>query len=168
MALFMANTHKSVNEISAHYLQNERRYNYTTPKSFLEQIALYQNLLGKQHQDLQAKMMRLENGLEKLKSTASQVDDLKAKLAAQEVELAIKNEEANKLIQVNLYARESVLKDHINPGSYGVGNLKTLLLLQFSSDLMHPLLLIKKMLTITENRLLLYLAISQILNFVAA
>ena len=29
-----------------------------------------------------------------------QVDDLKAKLAAQEKELAIKNEEANKLIQV--------------------------------------------------------------------
>ena len=44
--------------------------------------------------------MRLENGLEKLKGTSSQVEDLKAKLAAQEQELAIKNDEANKLIQV--------------------------------------------------------------------
>jgi dynein heavy chain len=73
IALFMANTHKSVNEMSAQYLQNERRYNYTTPKSFLEQIALYRNLLTLKHNELQGKMSRLENGLEKLKSTASQV-----------------------------------------------------------------------------------------------
>ena len=73
ISLFMANTHKSVNEMSAVYLANERRYNYTTPKSFLEQIALYQNLLNLKHSELQGKMSRLENGLEKLKSTASQV-----------------------------------------------------------------------------------------------
>ena len=35
-----------------------------------------------------------------MKGTTSQVDDLKAKLAAQEQELAVKNDEANKLIQV--------------------------------------------------------------------
>ena len=71
----MANTHKSVNEMSIQYLTNERRYNYTTPKSFLEQIKLYQGLLAKQHSDLQSNMLRLENGLEKLKSTASQVGE---------------------------------------------------------------------------------------------
>ena len=59
--------------MSISYLQNERRYNYTTPKSFLEQIKLYQNLLGRKHQELLASMNRLENGLEKLKSTAQQV-----------------------------------------------------------------------------------------------
>jgi len=35
-----------------------------------------------------------------LKGTSSQVEDLKAKLAAQEQELSVKNDEANKLIQV--------------------------------------------------------------------
>lgn len=59
--------------MSATYLANERRFNYTTPKSFLEQIALYQNLLNTKHSELQGKMQRLENGLEKLESTASQV-----------------------------------------------------------------------------------------------
>ena len=73
MSLFMANTHKSVNEMSHTYLQNEKRYNYTTPKSFLEQIALYKNLVGTKHAELMQKMSRLENGLEKLKSTAQQV-----------------------------------------------------------------------------------------------
>ena len=72
----MSYVHKSVNEMSATYLMNERRYNYTTPKSFLEQITLYQNLLSKKNQELQAKIIRLENGLEKLKSTASQVKAL--------------------------------------------------------------------------------------------
>lgn len=44
-------------------------------------------------------MERLEGGLEKLKSTAAQVDDLKEKLAAQEVELKQKNEDADALIK---------------------------------------------------------------------
>ena len=44
-------------------------------------------------------MERLEGGLTKLKSTSSQVDDLKEKLAAQEIELKQKNEDADKLIQ---------------------------------------------------------------------
>ncbi|XP_013396327.1 dynein beta chain, ciliary isoform X2 [Lingula anatina] len=100
IAQFMAYVHRSVNETSALYLQNERRYNYTTPKSFLEQIALYRNLLKIKNSELQGKIQRLENGLEKLRSTSAQVDDLKAKLAAQEVELAQKNEDANKLIAI--------------------------------------------------------------------
>lgn len=45
-------------------------------------------------------MERLENGLTKLQSTSSQVDDLKEKLASQEVELQQKNEDADKLIEV--------------------------------------------------------------------
>jgi len=73
ISMFMGYVHTSVNEMSQAYLTNERRYNYTTPKSFLEQIKLYQNLLEKQNVDLQGKIVRLENGLEKLRSTATQV-----------------------------------------------------------------------------------------------
>ncbi|VEL24027.1 unnamed protein product, partial [Protopolystoma xenopodis] len=100
VAEFMSFVHQSVNQMSAVYLANERRYNYTTPKSFLEQIQLYENMLRKKSSELLAKMARLENGLQKLESTAQQVDDLKAKLAAQEVELAQKNEDANKLLAI--------------------------------------------------------------------
>lgn len=38
--------------------------------------------------------------MEKLRSTASQVDELKVKLAVQEVELQQKNEAADKLIEM--------------------------------------------------------------------
>ncbi|XP_059853389.1 dynein axonemal heavy chain 9 [Delphinus delphis] len=97
---FMAFVHTSVNHTSQSYLSNEQRYNYTTPKSFLEFIRLYQSLLCRNRRELKSKMERLENGLLKLHSTSAQVDDLKAKLAAQEVELKQKNADADKLIQV--------------------------------------------------------------------
>ncbi|CAF0885207.1 unnamed protein product, partial [Didymodactylos carnosus] len=80
-------------------LKNDKRYNYTTPKSFLEQITLYKNPLAKKSLELQEKINRLESGLVKLQSCARQVDDLKDKLAAQEVELKQKNDDADKLIK---------------------------------------------------------------------
>uniref|UniRef100_A0A8C2VBK0 Dynein axonemal heavy chain 17 n=1 Tax=Chinchilla lanigera TaxID=34839 RepID=A0A8C2VBK0_CHILA len=111
ISLFMAYVHTTVNEMSKMYLATERRYNYTTPKTFLEQIKLYQNLLAKKRRELVAKIERLENGLMKLQSTASQVDDLKAKLAVQEAELKQKNENADKLIQVVGVETEKVSKE---------------------------------------------------------
>lgn len=70
----MAFAHTSVNSMSRVYLQNERRYNYTTPKSFLEQISLYSKLLKMKSNELTGKVDRLQNGLEKLRSTAEQVN----------------------------------------------------------------------------------------------
>ena len=97
--------------MSDKYLVNERRYNCTTPKSFLEQIKLYQNLVKKKSKELHQNMERLENGLTKLQSTASQVDDLKSKLASQEVELAQKNEDADALIERVGIETEKVSKE---------------------------------------------------------
>ncbi|XP_058960986.2 dynein beta chain, ciliary-like [Pocillopora verrucosa] len=111
VAEFMSFVHTSVNEESQLYLANERRYNYTTPKSFLEQITLYRNLLKKKALELNQQTERLENGLLKLQSTASQVDDLKAKLASQEVELKQKNEDADKLIEKVGVETEKVSKE---------------------------------------------------------
>nr|CAD7423389.1 unnamed protein product [Timema monikensis] len=100
VSLFMAFVHTSVNEISHVYLINERRYNYTTPKSFLEQISLYSKLLTEKTSELEGKIERLENGLDRLRGTSAQVDDLKIILADQEIELKEKNEAADKLIEV--------------------------------------------------------------------
>ncbi|KAK2835022.1 hypothetical protein Q5P01_015506 [Channa striata] len=108
---FMAYVHMSVNQTSKEYLANERRYNYTTPKSFLEQINLYRSLLDQKSKDLSMKMERLENGLQKLSSASAQADELKAKLAAQEVELKQKNEHADKLIQKVGVETEKVSKE---------------------------------------------------------
>ncbi|XP_041937573.1 dynein heavy chain 11, axonemal [Alosa sapidissima] len=95
---FISFAHTSVNEVSVKYQQNEKHFNYTTPKSFLEFMKLYGNLLGTKRRELTQKMERLENGLQKLQSTASQVEDLKAKLAVQEVELHQRNSDTEALI----------------------------------------------------------------------
>ena len=97
---FMSHVHKTVNDVSKNYLIYERRHNYTTPKSFLEQIHLYKNMLNKRDREIKNNIAHLENGLQKLETTAQQVADLKAKLATQEIELAQKNEDANKLLAI--------------------------------------------------------------------
>ena len=58
-------------------------------------------------------MERLENGLTKLENTSAQVDDLKVKLAVQEVELKQKNEDADQLIQVVGVETEKVSKEKV-------------------------------------------------------
>ncbi|NWU29126.1 DYH17 protein, partial [Dyaphorophyia castanea] len=108
---FMSFVHTSSKEMSKTYLAVERRYNYTTPKTFLELIKLYQNLLASKRSKLSANIDRLEKGLMKLQSTASQVDDLKAMLAVQEIELKQKNEDTDKLIQVVGIETEKVSKE---------------------------------------------------------
>ncbi|XP_061081745.1 dynein axonemal heavy chain 11 [Conger conger] len=95
---FISYAHTSVNEVSTRYQQNEKHFNYTTPKSFLEFMKLYGNLLGVKRRELTQKMERLENGLQKLQSTAYQVEDLKAKLAVQEVELHQRNTDTEAII----------------------------------------------------------------------
>ncbi|KAJ1334726.1 hypothetical protein BSLG_007881 [Batrachochytrium salamandrivorans] len=108
---FMSFAHMGVNAVSRKYLLNEKRYNYTTPKSFLALISLYKEMLEKKALELTKSMDRLENGLTKLQATAGQVDDLKAKLATQEVELKSKNEEANRLIERVAIDTEKVNKE---------------------------------------------------------
>lgn len=77
VANFMAHVHQSVNQMSAVYFQNEKRYNYTTPKTFLELISLYSKLLTEKTMNLKMMIIRLENGLEKLASCAADVAVLK-------------------------------------------------------------------------------------------
>ena len=107
----MAHAHTTVNSASRQYLASERRYNYTTPKSFLEQISLYTKLLKTKSKELRGRIERLENGLAKLRSTACQVDELKQKLAVQEIELHQKNEAADTLIAIVGVETEKVSKE---------------------------------------------------------
>ncbi|EGV97391.1 Dynein heavy chain 11, axonemal [Cricetulus griseus] len=102
--------------MSACYYQNERRYNYTTPKSFLEQISLFKSLLKKKREETHQRKEHLGNGIQKLQTTASQVGDLKARLASQEAELQLRNHDAEALItkiglQTEKVSREKAIAD---------------------------------------------------------
>lgn len=108
VSLFMSYVHKSVNDMSEVYFQNEKRYNYTTPKTFLEQIDLYGKLLNEKTAEIKNRIYRLSNGLEKLASTTTEVDVLKVTLASQEIVLKEKNDAADKLIDVLSNENEKV------------------------------------------------------------
>ncbi|XP_030760043.1 dynein beta chain, ciliary-like isoform X2 [Sitophilus oryzae] len=108
VSLFMSHVHGVVNNFSEIYLTNEKRYNYTTPKSFLEQIDLYAKLLTEKTAEIFESITRLQNGLTKLASTSEEVDGLKEVLAEQEVELTEKNAAAGALIEVLTVENEKV------------------------------------------------------------
>jgi len=65
-----------VDQQSAVYLAMNKRYAYSTPKSFLELMKLYINILKKNFNELSDKQIRLTNGLDKLKVTQEAVAEL--------------------------------------------------------------------------------------------
>lgn len=69
----MAHAHMSVGAISTKYRLNERRHNYTTPKSFLEQLHLFEKLLKQKTNENGANIERFQNGIQKLVRCAEQV-----------------------------------------------------------------------------------------------
>lgn len=68
---------EKVNELGVKLLEQERRYAYTTPKSFLELIKLFTNMLNNKKNLLLQNKERYENGLQKLKQTSEQVEVIK-------------------------------------------------------------------------------------------
>lgn len=58
-----------VDEISKELQRTERRHAYITPKSFLELIKLFTNMLNEKKKNLYDAIERYESGLVKLKET---------------------------------------------------------------------------------------------------
>ncbi|CAM9358663.1 unnamed protein product [Ascophyllum nodosum] len=88
IAHHMAEVHGSVNELSRQFLEAEERYNYTTPKNFLELIDFYKDLLRKRQGEQNDNIARLTNGLETLRKTNGDAQTLKhdLRLKMKEVE----------------------------------------------------------------------------------
>lgn len=63
IAQHMANVHLSIDDANNEFKIRERRYNYTTPTSFLELIQFYQKLLAEKQGSIIDQIARLERGL---------------------------------------------------------------------------------------------------------
>ena len=77
---FLPYSFTEVEKMAKTYLLKERRYVYSTPKSFLEFLKLYQVLLEQKRREATADIDRLSNGLNKLRETASAVTQIEADL----------------------------------------------------------------------------------------
>ena len=67
--------------------QEERRYIYTTPKSFLELIKLFKSMLQKKKDFLVNSREKYEGGVVKLNETSTMVAELEADLKISSVEV---------------------------------------------------------------------------------
>eukprot|EP00744_Colponema_vietnamica_P000937 GILI01001621.1.p1 GENE.GILI01001621.1~~GILI01001621.1.p1 ORF type:complete len:2798 (-),score=990.63 GILI01001621.1:124-7776(-) len=99
IAHHMAEVHLSIDEANSRYLALERRYNYTTPKSFLELIEFYKRLLQKKRDHLQQSILRLERGLSTLLDTKSKVEELQADLKSKMVRVEEKKKHTQEVIE---------------------------------------------------------------------
>lgn len=82
---FMPYSFKVVNESSVKYKELERRFCYTTPKSFLELIKLFVNMLDRKRTEITNNKERLETGLIKLIETGEMVEKLQEDLNVKQV-----------------------------------------------------------------------------------
>jgi dynein heavy chain len=76
LANHMAEEHLCVSKMSQLYLETQRRYNYVTPKSYLELISFFKYLLSEKRSDVQRLIDRLDVGLSTLRKTSDDVAEL--------------------------------------------------------------------------------------------
>ena len=95
----MAEVHLSVVAQSAHYLSSQRRYNYVTPKSFLELIGFYKHLLGEKKRLVGEQIKRLDTGLSTLRKTAQDVAELQIDLNHTMVKVEEKKKATDNLLE---------------------------------------------------------------------
>uniref|UniRef100_A0A5K3F2S1 AAA_lid_1 domain-containing protein n=1 Tax=Mesocestoides corti TaxID=53468 RepID=A0A5K3F2S1_MESCO len=95
----IVNIHMSVEEASVEFKQQLRRDNYVTATNYIGFIEGYKKLLREKTDENVASQDRLKVGLEKLKETAKQIDELNAKMAIQKVVLEDKTASCEELMK---------------------------------------------------------------------
>ena len=99
IAAHMAFVHTEVTAAAVTYRAAARRFCYTTPKSYLELIALYKALLAQKREALAAAKERLVSGVEKIAQASAQVEDLQRNLVEEQKIVAEKKEKTGALIE---------------------------------------------------------------------
>ncbi|CBZ32638.1 dynein heavy chain, putative [Leishmania donovani] len=87
IADFMAYCQIKVTETCEEYYAQEKRHAYTTPKSFLELIAFYKDLLARKRKENSDQTDRLVSGIDKIKEAGAQVQGLQEVLQRESVEV---------------------------------------------------------------------------------
>jgi dynein heavy chain len=84
---FMPFSFTIVNKFSDEIKEVERRFVYTTPKSFLELVKLFKSMLAKKYTYLDDERTKFEIGVGKLKDTEEAVAIIEQELVVKSVEV---------------------------------------------------------------------------------
>uniref|UniRef100_A0A8C7UPX5 Dynein axonemal heavy chain 1 n=1 Tax=Oncorhynchus mykiss TaxID=8022 RepID=A0A8C7UPX5_ONCMY len=88
--------HQMVARKCAQYLAELSRYNYVTPKSYLELLAIFSSLIGRKKQELHSARQRMKTGLDKVRGGTlnATILYLRDTVVAEETRTAVQAEEA--------------------------------------------------------------------------
>ncbi|KAG8627876.1 hypothetical protein KVT40_003749 [Elsinoe batatas] len=95
----MVHVHHSLHKYNARLLKQQNKKTFLTPRHFLDFVAQYGKLYNEKREDLEEQQRHLNVGLDKLKETVSEVDELSKSLAGKKIELERKDTEANEKLQ---------------------------------------------------------------------
>lgn len=103
--------HLSMYETNRRLARRQGRFNYATPRHYLDFIKNYVSLFNEKRDDLEEQQRHLNIGLDKLRDTVVQVEELRESLAIKSAQLATKDVEAEaKLDQMMSDQQEAEVK----------------------------------------------------------
>ncbi|EGO28454.1 hypothetical protein SERLADRAFT_445906 [Serpula lacrymans var. lacrymans S7.9] len=91
--------HSSLHQINQRLSRRQGRYNYVTPRHYLDFINHYVRLYNEKRDELEEQQRHLHVGLDKLKDTVTQVEELRKSLAIKRSQLEAKDAEANEKLK---------------------------------------------------------------------
>jgi len=100
LATMCMKIHRSVEETSDQFFSELRRKVYTTPKSYLDLISLYEKVLNQKRDLFHKNKNRLAVGLKKLQDTNNEIAILSENIKEMTPKLEAKNEELAKALVV--------------------------------------------------------------------
>lgn len=103
----MVLVHQSVMVRSAAFLLELKRYNYVTPKNYLNFISNYRGVLRDERKKIDNMITRLDGGLSKLVQAATEVDAMSKKLTVAKAEVSEKSVQVKEML-VDISAKTEV------------------------------------------------------------
>ncbi|KAH7104763.1 dynein heavy chain [Auriculariales sp. MPI-PUGE-AT-0066] len=95
----LVHVHQSLHEINRRLSRRQGRYNYVTPRHYLDFLYHYVKLYTEKRDELEEQQRHLHVGLDKLRETVTQVEDLRKSLAVKRQQLETKSAEANEKLK---------------------------------------------------------------------
>lgn len=87
--------HNTVKELNSQLAKSAKKFNYITPRDFLDFIHHLKTIYSEKLEKLSEEQLHLNQGLDKLKQTEEEVKVMSVELSAKRRELEEKEKEAN-------------------------------------------------------------------------
>ncbi|QRW00298.1 cytoplasmic dynein 1 heavy chain 1 [Ceratobasidium sp. AG-Ba] len=95
----LVHVHLSLHEVNQRLSRRQGRYNHVTPRHYLDFLHHYVRLYNEKRDELEEQQRHLHVGLDKLRDTVTQVEDLRKSLAIKRTQLQTKDAEANEKLK---------------------------------------------------------------------